>query len=130
LRPTTISKVYHSLGKFKEAVNSYQAALKIKPDYPEANFGLGVAYLELKDKDAAPEQHKKLAAIDPERADKLYNYITDKKIPLLVLGEPSKMARGKNRNERGAESQRTERQLAFRDQFIRLKHVRRMPPEW
>lgn len=80
-----LGTAYHSLADFKQAMTSYEAALRIKPDYPEAILGLGVAYLELKNQDAALEQHKKLAAIDIERADKLYAYITNKKIPLRVL---------------------------------------------
>jgi TonB family protein len=66
-------------------VKEYEEAIRLKPDYQEAIFGLGVAYLELKDKVAALEQHKKLAALDVERADKLYAYITNKKMPLAVL---------------------------------------------
>src|SRR5258705_11284871 len=43
----------------------------------EAIFWLGVVYLELKDKDSALRQHERLAAIDTERADKLYGYINN-----------------------------------------------------
>lgn len=80
-----LGTAYHRLREFKQAIDSYESAVRIKPDYSVAILGLGVAYLELKDKDAALEQHKRLAAIDIERADKLYAYITDKKIPLTVL---------------------------------------------
>ena len=75
----------HRAGKFREAITSYKEALRIKPDYAEAIFGLGVAYLELKETDAALEQHRLLAATDVERADKLYAYITNQKIPLKIL---------------------------------------------
>ena len=85
LAQNNLGTTYHSLGQFKDAVKAYEEAIRLKPDYQEAIFGLGVAYLELKDKNAALEQHKKLAALDIERADKLYAYITDKKIPLAVL---------------------------------------------
>jgi TonB family protein len=80
-----LGTAYHGLSQFKEAVKSYEEALRLKPDYPEAILGLGVAYLELKDTDAALEQHRRLAAIDLERADKLYAYITNKKISLTIL---------------------------------------------
>ncbi len=76
---------YHDLQQFREAIKAYEQAIRIKPDYSEAIFGLGVVYLELKDNDAALEQHKRLTAIDVDRADKLYAYITHKKIPLPVL---------------------------------------------
>ena len=79
-----LGTAYHRLGDFKEALSSYEKALQIKPDYAEAIFGLGVVYLELKDKDAALKQHERLAAIDIERADKLYDYINNK-ISLTVL---------------------------------------------
>ncbi len=69
-----------------EAAEYAQAATAFKRVIDSsAILGLGVAHLELKDRDAALEQHKRLAAIDMERADKLYAYITDKKIPLAVL---------------------------------------------
>ncbi len=75
----------HSLRQFEEAKKSYEAALRVNPDYPEALLGLGVAYLELKDQDGALEQHRRLTGIDAERADKLYSYISQKKITLEVL---------------------------------------------
>jgi TonB family protein len=80
-----LGTAYHSLRDFKSAREVYEKALQIKPDYSDAIFGLGVVYLELKDKPAALEQHKKLVDIDIERADKLYNYISDKKVSLPVL---------------------------------------------
>jgi TonB family protein len=76
---------YHRLAQFKDAIRAYEEAVRINPDYADAVFGLGVAYLELRNTDAALEQHKKLTIIDIARADKLYAYITDKKIPLTVL---------------------------------------------
>jgi tetratricopeptide (TPR) repeat protein len=30
--------------KFKEAIEAYEKAIKIKPDYYEAYYGIGVAY--------------------------------------------------------------------------------------
>lgn len=80
-----LGTAYHRLRDFNEAISAYEQALRVKPDSPEAIFGLGVAYLELKDKDAALEQHKRLVAIDVQRADKLYEYITDKNISLPQL---------------------------------------------
>src|SRR5207249_3100330 len=79
-----LGTAYHRLGDFKQALDSYEKALQIKPDYAEAIFGLGVVYLELKDKDAALKQHQRLAALDIARADKLYDYINNK-ISLTVL---------------------------------------------
>jgi TonB family protein len=73
-----LGTAYHSLGDFKQALGAYEEALRIKSDYAEAIFGLGVVYLELKDKDAALKQHERLAVIDVERADKLYEYINNK----------------------------------------------------
>lgn len=75
----------HSLRQFQEAIKSYEAALRVKPDYPEALLGLGVANLELKNQEGALEQHRRLSAIDVERADKLYSYITNKKVTLEIL---------------------------------------------
>jgi TonB family protein len=79
-----LGTAYHRLGDFKQALSSYEKALQIQPDYSEAIFGLGVIYLELKDKEAALKQHQRLAVVDIERADKLYDYINNK-ISLTVL---------------------------------------------
>ena len=85
LAHNNLGTAQHSLRQFKEAIESYKEALRIKPDYPEALLGLGVVYLELKDQDGALEQHRRLSALDVERADKLYSYINNKKITLEVL---------------------------------------------
>jgi tetratricopeptide (TPR) repeat protein len=38
---------YNELGKYQKAINAYKEAIKIKPDYHEAYYNMGVAYNEL-----------------------------------------------------------------------------------
>ncbi len=66
---------YGEAGMYKEAIEAYKQAIRIKPDLAEAHFGLGSTYLLFKDKSSALEEYKILKTLNPEMANKLFNYI-------------------------------------------------------
>jgi len=60
---------------YEEAIESFKQAIKIDPEHTEANYNLGVAYINLKDRGSAMEQYKILKKLDTELANKLFNNI-------------------------------------------------------
>ena len=48
---------------------------KVRPDYGEAHYNLGIAYMGVGKKQAALEQFKILKNLDRDFADKLFNLI-------------------------------------------------------
>jgi tetratricopeptide (TPR) repeat protein/lysophospholipase L1-like esterase len=57
-----------SLGKPEEAIGSYQAAVELKPDYPDAWNNLGNAYKETGDPDKAAGCIEKALQLNPQYA--------------------------------------------------------------
>ena len=64
---------YASLGQMDTAVNYYEKALDIKPDYAEAHNNLAITLQELNQLDAAVERYKKALTIKPDYAEAHYN---------------------------------------------------------
>ena len=52
---------------------SFKQAIKINPDFADAHYNLGAAYLLLNDRGSALKQYKILKSLDPELAKKLIN---------------------------------------------------------
>ncbi len=46
---TNLGVVYHNLRRLEEAIETYQEAIRIKPDYAEAHYVLGLAYVRTGD---------------------------------------------------------------------------------
>ena len=57
------------MGRFDDAVASYHKALAIRPDYAEARYNLGNAFLEQRKLDDAVASYHKALAIRPEYAE-------------------------------------------------------------
>lgn len=77
-RPQPLSKPHNNLGlayaasnRIADAVAEFHQAVQLKPDYAEAHFNLGVAYLQLGKKNEARGQQQILAKLKPELAAKL-----------------------------------------------------------
>ena len=77
-RPQQLSKPHNNLGlayaasdRLAEAVAEFNEAVHLRPDYAEAHFNLGVAYLQLAKKNEAREQQRILVKLKPELAAKL-----------------------------------------------------------
>jgi len=62
-------------GKHEEAIKSYKQAIRLDPDYRDAHYNLGAAYLGLNDRGSAMEQYKILKKLDTEMANELFNVI-------------------------------------------------------
>jgi tetratricopeptide (TPR) repeat protein len=66
---------YVKLGHPQEAIEDLNQAIRIKPDYAEAHYALGIAYLVTGDKGLALEEYKILKTLDAEQANKLVTLI-------------------------------------------------------
>jgi tetratricopeptide (TPR) repeat protein len=66
-----IGVVYTSSNKFKEAIETYEKTIEIKPDYYEAYYGIGVAYAMLNEFDKALEAYEKAIVLNSELIIKL-----------------------------------------------------------
>ena len=60
-------------GKLEEAIEAYNKALAIKPDYAEAYNNMGNALKEQGKLEEAIEAYNKALAIKPDYADAYYN---------------------------------------------------------
>ncbi len=60
---------YGRANLFRQALQSFQEALKQDPNYPEALYGLGRAYLDLGHFNEAVETFEKLLKLDPNSTD-------------------------------------------------------------
>jgi tetratricopeptide (TPR) repeat protein len=59
---------YRDQGRFNEAINEHQIALKLKPDYVDAHNNLGVAYAKQGRIDEAIKEYMTALKISPENA--------------------------------------------------------------
>jgi protein O-GlcNAc transferase len=65
--------VYAALNQYDAAIDCYKQALKIKPDYADAHYNMGVALKKKGKLDAAIESYKQALKIKPDYADAHYN---------------------------------------------------------
>jgi cytochrome c-type biogenesis protein CcmH/NrfG len=68
-----LGNMYFDAGRFQEAVDWYQQALKITPRDVNASTDLGIAYYYMNDPDKALAQFDKSLAVDPSHAKTLLN---------------------------------------------------------
>jgi Tfp pilus assembly protein PilF len=61
-------------GKFDDAVESYQKAATLEPDFADAHYNLGNAFKQTGELKKAVESYKTSLAINPIDAEVLYNY--------------------------------------------------------
>ena len=58
--------VYVESGKYKEAIDSFEQALRIKPDYAEVHYNLGYVYVKLGKYKDAIDSYKQAIRIKPD----------------------------------------------------------------
>jgi len=68
-----LANMYFDAGRFQEAAEWYEAALKIHPKDVNASTDLGIAYYYMNDPDKALAQFDRSLAIDPAHAKTLLN---------------------------------------------------------
>ena len=64
---------YYNQGDYDIAIQFYENAIVLKPDYADAYINLGVAYDEQENYDKAIEAYKKVIEIDPDYALAYFN---------------------------------------------------------
>ncbi len=63
------------MGRYREEIEAYREALRLKPDYAYAWNNLACAYALSGNRSAALQAVKELRRYDPQKADKLFNLI-------------------------------------------------------
>lgn len=69
---TNLGNAYYNSGKYKEAIQSYEKAIRINPDDAEAYTNSGCAYAGLDMHEKAIESFKEAVRINPDSADAHY----------------------------------------------------------
>lgn len=64
---------YSYAGQSAKAIEAYQQALRINPEYADAWFGLGIAYAQSGQRSKVPEVYKRLKTLAPALAERFFN---------------------------------------------------------
>jgi tetratricopeptide (TPR) repeat protein len=67
-----LGESYFQVGKMQESVEAFNNAVSYNPQFDEARFNLGKAYLKLGDQDSATVQYEILRTTNSDWADRLY----------------------------------------------------------
>ena len=67
--------VYRRLGRYQEAVEAFKQAIRLKPDYANAHYNLGVTYFLLGDTSSALQEYNILKDLGKESANQLFKLI-------------------------------------------------------
>ncbi|HEX8686627.1 MAG TPA: tetratricopeptide repeat protein [Pyrinomonadaceae bacterium] len=70
-----MGNAYLRLEQDAAAVKALQQAIKVRPDFPQARYNLGVAYFATGNRKGAQEEYNALRRLDPARAAKLQSII-------------------------------------------------------
>lgn len=73
-----MGNAYLRLDQDVPAIKAFQQAIKVRPDFPQARYNLGVAYFATGNKKGAQDEYNALRRIDPARAAKLLALISGK----------------------------------------------------
>lgn len=66
-----MGNAYLRLDQDPQAIKAFQQAIKVRPDFPQARYNLGLAYIATNNRRGAQEEYNALRRIDSARAAKL-----------------------------------------------------------
>lgn len=66
-----MGNAYLRLDQDPQAIKAFQQAIKVRPDFPQARYNLGLAYIATNNRRGAQDEYNALRRIDPTRAAKL-----------------------------------------------------------
>lgn len=66
-----MGNAYLRLDQDPQAIKAFQQAIKVRPDFPQARYNLGLAYITTNNRRGAQDEYNALRRIDPARAAKL-----------------------------------------------------------
>jgi TonB family protein len=64
-------RAYYGTGSYRQAVKAFETAVRLKPDFAAAHYGLGLSYLEVGDKRSAEKEAQVLRKLNSRLADRL-----------------------------------------------------------
>ena len=66
-----LGRAYYGTGSYRQAVKAFETAVRLKPDFASAHYGLGLSYLEVGDKRSAEQEAQVLRKLNSRLADRL-----------------------------------------------------------
>lgn len=66
-----LGRAYYGTGSYRQAVKAFETAVRLKPDFASAHYGLGLSYLEVGDKRSAEKEEQVLRKLKSPLADRL-----------------------------------------------------------
>jgi TonB family protein len=66
-----LGRAYYGTGSYRQAVKAFETAVRLKPDFAAAHYGLGLSYLEVGDKRSAEKEAQVLRKLNSRLADRL-----------------------------------------------------------
>ena len=81
LNPANVEAFYglgnssYKANRLQDAQAALKATLKLKPDYAQAHYSLGLVYASLNDKNGVTREFAILKRLDPKLAEQLYRAV-------------------------------------------------------
>jgi len=66
-----LGRAYYGTGSYRQALKSFEIAVRLKPDFALAHYGLGLSYLEIGDNHSAEKEEQVLRKLKSPLADRL-----------------------------------------------------------
>ena len=66
-----LGRAYYGTGSYRQAVKAFETAVRLKPDFASAHYGLGLSYMEAGDKRSAEKEEQVLRKLKSRLADRL-----------------------------------------------------------
>ena len=66
-----LGRAYYGTGSYRLAVKAFENAVRLKPNFASAHYGLGLSYMEVGDKRSAQKEEQVLRKLNSRMADRL-----------------------------------------------------------